>query len=205
MLSHNMLYYGRDDPLPESISLRAGPLTLLYENGDLRYIRLGEHEIVRRIYVAVRDRNWGTVSPGLSNVQMDIQSALFHISYEAEHTQDELDFFWRGVITGEQDGTIVFSMEGEARSTFLRNRIGFCVLHPIRECAGTACNIEHVDGSTEDSAFPVYIGPQHIVDGISKPHHPFEEMRAMTYPVMAGLWAEIRFAGDIFEMEDQRN
>ncbi len=55
--------------MPEQRVLRAGPLTMLYENGDLRYIRLGEHEIVRRLYVAVRDRNWGTVLPQFSNVQ----------------------------------------------------------------------------------------------------------------------------------------
>ena len=63
MLPKNVLTYGRGAPLPERTPLRAGPLTLFYEAGDLRYVKPGDREILRRVYVAVRDRNWGTVSP----------------------------------------------------------------------------------------------------------------------------------------------
>jgi D-apionolactonase len=96
-------------------------------------------------------------------------------------------------------------MDGEARSTFLRNRIGFCVLHPMRECAGTAARIEHTDGTLEEAVFPFYIAPQRRVDGQIRAVHPFEEMQALSHEVMPGVWAETRFAGDVFEMEDQRN
>jgi hypothetical protein len=34
MLPTNALYYGKDEP-PQQIALRAGPLSLVYENGDL--------------------------------------------------------------------------------------------------------------------------------------------------------------------------
>ncbi len=203
-LSKNVLYYGKDEPLPEQKELRAGPLSLVYEEGDIRYIKLGDREILRRVYVAIRDHNWGTILPVLSNIQMDIASDSFRITYDVENKQDDIDFFWRGTITGDAQGTITIKMDGKARSTFRRNRIGFCVLHPV-ECAGVTCQIEHVDGSVEESPFPVYIGPQLIVDGIVKPVHPFDEMRAMSYELLPGLWAEIRFTGDIFEMEDQRN
>ena len=71
MLPKRVLYYGKDEPLPEQKALRAGPLSLVYEAGDLRYVKLGDREIVRRIYVAVRDHNWGTVPAVLSNVQID--------------------------------------------------------------------------------------------------------------------------------------
>src|SRR6185369_6694664 len=37
------------------------------------------------------------------------------------------------------------------------------------------------------------------------PNQPFVEMRAIAHEVEPGTWAEVRFAGDIFEMEDQRN
>ena len=57
----NVLYYGQDEPLPEQIPLRAGPLALVYEHGGLRSLRFGGHEILRRVYIAVRDHNWGTV------------------------------------------------------------------------------------------------------------------------------------------------
>jgi hypothetical protein len=77
----------------------------------------------------------------------------------------------------------------------LRNRIGFCVLHPMRECAGQPCTVEKVDGSVEDGRFPKHISP----------HQPFKDVRAISHQVIPGVWAEVRFDGDIFEMEDQRN
>jgi hypothetical protein len=64
------------------------------------------------------------------------------VELEAENGQGTIDFRWAGVITGDADGTVTFRMDGSARSTFLRNRIGFCVLHPIREFAGVPCRIE---------------------------------------------------------------
>ena len=164
-LPQHVLYYGTDAPPPAQIALRAGPLSLIYEAGDLRYIRLGQREILRRVYVALRDRNWGTVLPVLSNVQIEQTDDAFQISYDVEHRQGEIDFFWRGSIIGDARGTIRFTMDGVARSSFLRNRIGFCVLHPIHECAGAACRIEHVDGTVETTRFPHYIAPQALVDG----------------------------------------
>ena len=57
MLPKNVIRYGNAEPLPERIPLQAGPLSLVYEAGDLRYLRLHDREILRRVYVAVRDRN----------------------------------------------------------------------------------------------------------------------------------------------------
>ena len=37
--------------------LRAGPLSVIFDAGDLRYIKLGEREVIRRIYAAVRNSN----------------------------------------------------------------------------------------------------------------------------------------------------
>jgi hypothetical protein len=204
-LPTNVLRYGADAPPPEQIALRAGPLSLIYEAGDLRYIRLGQREIVRRIYVAVRDRNWGTVPAVLSNVRIERAADAFQISYDAQHRQAEIDFFWQAAIAGDAQGRISFAMHGTARSTFLRNRIGFCVLHPIRECAGAPCRIEHVDGSEEQAHFPRYIAPQARVGGIIHPVYPFADMRALAHEVLPGVRAEVRFDGETFELEDQRN
>src|SRR4051812_15063231 len=159
MLPQNVLYYGKEDPLPARTQLRAGPLSLVFEEGDLRYIRLGDQEIVRRLYVAIRDRNWGTVPPLLTHVQIESTPDSFRISYDVENKQGEIDFFRKGEITGDAQGTITFRMDGEARSSFVRSRIGFCVLHPHRECAGVACGVEHTDGSVEQGTFPKYISP----------------------------------------------
>lgn len=158
MLSKNVLYYGKEEPLPARTELRAGPLKLVYEAGDLRYIKLGSQEILRRIYVAIRDRKWDTILPVLSNVQLAVVDDPFKITYDAENNQGNTDFFWQGSISGEANGTVIFKMQGEAHSTFQRNRIGFCVLHPM-ECASVVGKIEHVDGAIEECSFPQYIGP----------------------------------------------
>ena len=197
MLPRPVLLYGQDEPLPERRLLRAGPLTAVWENGDLRYIKLGEVEVLRRIYVAVRDRNWGTVAPAMSNLVMDIGPDAFRIGFDIENQEGEIDFAWHGEITGGEDGTIHFRMDGVARRTFLRNRIGFCVLHPA-EAAGAAASVTHVDGSCEDGVLPVDVVP-------SQPVLPFAEMAGLTHEVLPGVWADLRFSGDVFEMEDQRN
>lgn len=193
----NVVFYGRPDILPGTRTLHAGPLNALFEEGDLRYIKFGEHEVLRRIYVAVRDRNWGTIRAVFSNWQIDVQSYSFHITFQATHQQGDIDFFWDGEIRGEENGTITYTMDGIARSTFWRNRIGFCVLHPAT-CAGAAAVVEHVDSSTEKTTFPLWI----VED---QPVPPFSEMRTLSHQVAAGLWATVSFAGEIFEMEDQRN
>jgi hypothetical protein len=195
MLPLSVIQYGRTDPLPKRRPLRAGPLSLFFEEGDLRYVRLGNREILNRVYVAVRDRNWGTVPGKLSDLRIEEQGGSFRITYLSEHRQDEIDFAWRAEITGQPDGTIRFTMDGEARTTFLRARIGFCVLHPPKECAGTRCTVEHPDRSREESTFPLRISPR----------QPFLEMTTITHEVAPGLEAEVRFEGDVFEMEDQRN
>jgi hypothetical protein len=197
MLPKNVLYYGKDEALPTRIPLRAGPLSLVYEEGDLRTVKLGDWEVLRRIYVAIRDRNWGTVLPVLSNIQMDMGEDAFRISYDVENKAGEIDFSWTGTITGTPQGTITFAMDGVAHSTFWRNRIGFCILHPAA-CAGTPCVIEHVDGATEQADLPTYIRAD-------QPVQPFAELQVLTHQVAPGVWAQVRFSGDIFEMEDQRN
>jgi len=60
-LTQNVVYYGSDVPPPESIMLRAGPLSLTFGAGEIRDIRLAGREVLRRVYVAVRDRNWRRV------------------------------------------------------------------------------------------------------------------------------------------------
>ena len=95
-------------------------------------------------------------------------------------------------------------MDGEARSTFWRNRIGFCILHPM-EYASTECKIEHVDGTIEQTTFPKFIAPQLIINDKPSPVEPFSNMRALVYQVKQNLLAEVRFEGENFEMEDQRN
>lgn len=202
--SKNVLYYGKPEPLPAQQTLQAGPLTALFEAGDLRRIRFGETEVLRRLYWAIRDRNWGTPPLTLSNLKIQHDSDSFLVAYDAICQQAGIDFRAHATIRGERTGEIRFEFSGDAHSTFLRNRLGFCVLHPM-DVANARTRIEHVDGTIEEKQLPLHIASQLVINGEIKPVIPFNEMRALTHEVQPGLWAEVRFAGDTFEMEDQRN
>ncbi len=177
--------------------LRAGPLRMRFENGDLRYIKWGEREILRRIYATVRDRNWGTIPAQIEHLKFEIEASSFQIAFDATHREREIDFVWRGEITGDAAGTIRFTFDGEARSTFLRNRIGFCVLHPA-ELAGTPCRARYANGSEYATSFPDLVAAEQPVTAI-------HDLGSIAHEVAPGVWAEVIFSGDLFEMEDQRN
>ncbi len=198
MTPQSILHDGKIDPVPRSIELRAGPLTMLFEphTAFLRHIRLGDHEVVRALYAAVRDQNWATIPPRVANLKSEIARDSFRLTFEVACRRGEIDYGWQGTMTGEANGRIKFSFDGEARSDFLRNRIGICILHPIAECGGIPCAIEHVDGRIEEDKFPTTISP----------YQPFQEIRAISYEVATtGIRAQLEVEGDTFEMEDQRN
>jgi len=176
------------------ISLKAGKLKMIYRNGALRYISSGSNELIRMIYAAVRDREWLTVDPVIADEKISIQEESFSITLKCLYHSPEINFSAEYSIEGKQDSSITISMEGEALETFSKNRIGFCILHPIEGCAGRNCIIEHPDGSSDQSFFPEEISPVQV----------FRDIKSMTW-----LWARIKcridFEGDIFETEDQRN
>jgi D-apionolactonase len=127
----NVLYYGREDPPPEQRHLRAGHLSATFEQGQLLNIRWRGQEVVHRIYAAVRDRDWGTVPVRIFDLSIREDLSTFALTFDARHKENDIDFVWAGRIETDGSGRLSFSMEGEALSTFLRSRIGFCVSSTI--------------------------------------------------------------------------
>ncbi len=168
----------------KTTSLRAGQLSMVFDSntGFLRHVRLGDREIVRAIYGAVRDHEWNTIRPRLENLDISSQADSFHISFAASSLQGGIHFDWRCEISGETD-RVIYTFEGEAKSTFLKNRVGLCVLHPLLECAGKACTVEHVNGRIENGIFPKFILPD----------QPFKDIRAIRYEAVPEILAEVRF------------
>lgn len=177
--------------------LRAGPLTMLLdpETAFLRRICLGKFEVLRGVYGAVRDRDWGTVEPVLSGLAVEPAGDGFRVGFTAVCRRREIHFVWEGEISGNDSGVVVYRMRGEARSTFLRNRIGLCALHPIAECAGRPCIVRFQDGSVLMGDFPREISPQ----------QPFKNLQTVAHELLPGLRVQVKFEGEVFEMEDQRN
>ena len=89
----------------------------------------------------MRDRNWVAITPRLSDFRSHPTADGQRMTFTVECLRDEIDFIWHGAVETSSDGTVVYEMQGMARSTFHRNRIGFCVLYPIRECSGQVCEV----------------------------------------------------------------
>jgi len=195
-------WYGRDEPPPQATFLRAGPLAALWQEGDLRGIRLGEVELLRRVYVSVRDENWDTIPASMTNVSTDLREDSFVISYDAKNSSRRLELQWHATITGEPDGTITLTMSGQATRDFSYCRIGFCLLHPLAEYCGQPYRGNGPDGPVSGN-LPTLIAPQRYEEGLYFPLFP--SVSNLTVSLKSGIEVGFAFEGDPFEMEDQRN
>lgn len=193
--SRAVCLFGTDEPVAPPRILRAGALSAEFETGNLRYVRYGGIEMIRAISFVVRDRNWATYTPELSNLLIEEDGHGFAISYDAETKDDEQSLRYSARITGSAEGTVEFSAEGEAVTDFMTNRTGFVVLHPILGVAGKPARVETADGTSIDTEFPDLISPS----------QPIMNMRAIAHEFAPGARVLCRMEGDIYEMEDQRN
>ncbi|EJC64099.1 hypothetical protein Rleg5DRAFT_0809 [Rhizobium leguminosarum bv. viciae WSM1455] len=180
---------------PPPVRLRAGKLEADLANGNLRTIRYDGTEVLRAISYLVRDRDWGTYSPEITDLRIEQNGDRFEVAYRAlcegpDNTRLVIDVR----ITGSAD-RLDFEAEAVAPTGFETNRCGFCILHPIVGVAGSPATVEHVGGQIVATRFPDVI----------EPWQPFKNMRAIIHEVMPDVQAECRMEGDTFEMEDQRN
>ena len=194
----NELLWGDAGDLPEQVELRAGPVALIYEDGCVRYLRVGGKEVLRRIYTAVRDEQWRTVRGTIRDLKIENGGETFRISFVSEHDEFGVRYLWNGRIEGSADGRIVFEFDGKAQSEFKRNRIGFCVLHPPVAVIGAKCKVRRVDGAEAEAIFPKTIAQEQPVNGL-------KDLAAISYEAAGGVWVTTEFSGDVFETEDQRN
>lgn len=190
-----MGYFGTSEDLPATTSFQAGAWNGVYEAGKLRYLSLGNCEVLRIIYPAIRDQYWRTAPAQILSEKIQIEAQSFSIEYTARYQLEAVDFQAHYVFEGDAEGRLSVTMLGEALADFQRNRIGLCVLHPIDTCAGKPVSIIHPDGSREASTFPSLISP----------HQPFIGVQGMEWSPAPGLQVQLFFEGDIFETEDQRN
>jgi hypothetical protein len=196
------LLHGSAAPIAEMRSLRAGPVTMLLDGVDLRYLRLGDTELVRRVYVAVRDTDWDTVPGIVSGLEVEQGDTSFRVEFDVRHARREIDFRWRGTITGDESGRVEVVLDGRAEDVLPYNRIGICVHHPWRETKAARFRANTPDGELE-GAFPDEIGPQAFVDGAY--HALFPAYDRLEVELPAGGRLLLEFEGDLWETEDHRN
>jgi hypothetical protein len=187
--------FGTEQPVEPPVLLTAGPLTAELDSGGLRYIRLGGAEVLRGVAFLVRDKNWGTYNPAITNMKVDQSGGGFTVTYDAECSDPDQTFRFSARIEGRPNGALAFTATGMAITDVLTARCGFVVLHALEGVVGAPVTVEHTDGKIVQSTFPELIDPQ----------CPFQHIRALTHEIAPGVRAAVRMEGDAFEMEDHRN
>ena len=175
--------------------LAAGPVTAMFDNGALRYIRYRDKEVLRDIAYLVRDKNWGTYAPEIANLRVKQGKDSFAVSYTATCRDKDQGIRYDARIEGHANGKVTFSAVGTPLTDFLTNRTGFVVLHPLKGIVGAPVEIVHTDGKKRKGRFPKYISPG----------QPYFEIRSLKHQVMPGVSATVLMEGNKFEMEDHRN
>jgi hypothetical protein len=175
--------------------LHAGPLSVELDGGNLRYLRLNGIEVLRAIAFLVRDENWGTYVPAISDMTVSQRDDGFSVAYEAICSRAGQSISYAARIEGRADGSLDFHALGMPQTDFLTARTGFVVLHPLDGVVGHQLKVEHVDGSITQSEFPEQVNPD----------CPFRNIRTLSHEVQPGLWVQVTMEGDAYEMEDHRN
>jgi hypothetical protein len=175
--------------------LVAGPLTLEYSDGSLWNISNGSEEAIRRIYLVFQDINWTSRPFVIKDENWEVADRSFSAKIKAQGSHDAQDLSVELAITGSESGEITYGFSASTNVSFMRNRLGLCLLHPVAGLAGRECELIKADGAVEISRFP---------DAIS-PNQPFLNLSGMRHKLQSGQVVSVNFAGEIFETEDHRN
>ena len=175
--------------------LVAGPLTLEYSEGSLWKISNGSEEVIRRIYLVFQDINWTSRPFVIKDEIWQIADRSFSAKIKAQGSHDAKDLSIELEITGSESGEITYGFSASTAVSFLRNRLGLCLLHPIAGLSGRECELTKADGAVEISRFP---------DAIS-PNQPFLNLSGISHKLQSGQVVSVKFEGEIFETEDHRN
>ena len=186
--------FGTQEPPPFRRLLRAGRLSAILEEGNLRDIHFDDVEVLRAINYLARDSAWGTYAATIADLVIKETAQQFDVTYSARCDGPEGRFDYEMTLTGRADGSITMDANGHAVTDFPTNRTGFVLLHPA-EVAGLDLIIETAQGAGIVSCFP----------GMIDPNVPATGIRAMTHRPAPGLSVRVAMTGDLFEMEDQRN
>lgn len=185
--------YGTDEPVPQPLPLRAGPLALELRGVHLLALHAHGHAVWHGVAFLYRDTGWGTPEPVVQSLEYSPCADGFHVRIRA-YVPAEPPIALRVDIDGDAAGRVRYAATAVPRGDIQTHRAGLCVTHPA-SLGGNAVEVEHTDGRRSLSTFPVRISPW----------PPFMLVRGIRHSYAPGAWAGCRFEGDVFEFEEQRN
>ncbi|MCY0096735.1 hypothetical protein [Hoeflea ulvae] len=183
---------GTTQPRPARQSVTAGHITAVIDAGALRQISFGPVELVRQIDFPVRDENWATLQPDVTSETLEDTPGGFRFERHFEVADGALSC--RVIFEAHEDGTVTATGEATARRSFITNRTGFTVLHPLSGVTANPVTVTTPAGEQQRRTMP---------DAIS-PGQPIFDIAGLGFDIH-GVSLKIEFEDDVFEMEDQRN
>jgi hypothetical protein len=151
-------------------------------------VRFRDTLVLTGIRAVVRDHDWNTYALVVEATEQagSLLRLRLHCAEPGVQLEGSLEFEAAGrALSAALDLTV--------GSDFETNRVGLVVLHPA-SLSGTDLTVEHTDGSVKRTVFPVAVSP----------HQPVLDIATLAWRA-DDLDATLRFDGDVFEMEDQRN
>src|SRR6478672_1160261 len=98
---------GTEQPDVVGRVLTAGPLSAELDNGNLRYIKVAGVEVLRSLAFLVRDENWGTYVPTLSDVVVEQRADGFGVSLHAVCRRADQEIGYDVRVEGDSDGNLL--------------------------------------------------------------------------------------------------
>lgn len=177
--------WGSPEPLPVRHTI--GTWSWELRGDEIADVSFDGTRVLRMVRVVARDRDWNTVPITVSaprstdlSLEFDLEMVGFGADISATVRLDVAD-------------ALRISVSGVSNTAFDRNRLGFVVLHPPN-VAGAPLAVVSPDGSRRATGFPTRVSP----------HQPAFDIAALEWQ-SDGLESSLRFEGETFEMEDQRN
>ena len=127
--------FGTDVADSKGRSLRAGAISAMLDNGALRYIKLGDVEVLRAIAFLVRDENWGTFTPKIANLKVNKSKSGFKVGYDATCGDGKSELAYRADISCTAEGVLIRRI-GDAKGRFQDQSHGFHRAASAQRCGG---------------------------------------------------------------------
>lgn len=166
----------------------SGPWSLDRRDDELADIRFDGQLVLRAVRLVVRDGDWNTP------VMRVDEARSTHDTLVVALRSDGFGAAVSGTLTVTAGArSLAVEWRGSSAVDYLTNRTGLVVLQPPH-LAGTAVDVAHPDGTVEHATLPRAVAPR----------QPVRDVAALSWHDH-GLAVTTSFAGDVFEMEDQRN
>lgn len=178
--------WGHVQPTPRRVEIGDWAFTLRAD--EVADLSFAGATVLRSIRAVVRDGDWNTVPTVVTDVVETGAGLVVHLDQSGLGASVASTL----TISAGADGFSV-ALRAENGVDFSSCRLGLVVLHPPAD-AGSPLAITSDDGRVVHTAYPTTISPW----------QPAYDIRTLEWTT-DGLATRVDFAGDVFEMEDQRN